>query len=94
MRLPRAKVYPSEIRVGSDQWTIEFVESLSKDTLGTCDPSTHCIRILKGQTRRELFSTFVHEVLHAFEFSYDFELKHRHVEKLERAIVEFLLENF
>jgi hypothetical protein len=94
MRLPRAKTYPKTVHVGDEAWSVEFVDTLGQDTLGICDPSTNCIRILRGQTRRELFSTFVHEVLHAFEFSYDFQLKHKHVEKLEKAIVDFLLENF
>lgn len=41
----------------------------------------------------DTFTTLVHEVLHAFEYSYNFELPHEYVEIIEIAIGDFILQN-
>ncbi len=41
-----------------------------------------------------LLRTFVHECLHALEFEYNIQIRHKTVYELEEAICAFLIDNF
>jgi len=47
-----------------------------------------------GLDKTELFRTYVHEVLHAFEDESDFEIDHPIVDRLELWITDFFISNF
>lgn len=74
-----------EFVINDDLWEVKFVRKLP-GCLGECDPSTNVIKILKGQNKFETLKTMIHEIIHATEFSYDFELEHRIVYLLEESI--------
>lgn len=89
--------YPKTLLIKDAEYAIKFVNRIKderKRVVGLCDPEECCIYIKKGQTRKETFSTFIHEVLHAIEAEYDFDLTHRHVYKLEAGISSLILANF
>jgi hypothetical protein len=99
--LPKIRQYPKRIRVRGEPWDIQFVRKIpSNDThdVGLCDPSNNTIYIKLKQSPRDTFLTFIHEVIHAMEVEWDFNLPHTQkddvVDKLERAIGEFLENNF
>ena len=96
MEPPYQKDYKKFYTIGDCEWEVKFVRnfpSRPSDT-GQCDPGNYTIRIKAGESREEKFLTFIHEIIHAFEDEYNFELKHEHVYKLERAIADFIVQNF
>ena len=85
--------YANTWDIGPELYQMKFVQRLPDRATGMCDASTNsCYSILK-QSKIETFRTFIHEMIHAMEDVYDFELKHEYVEKLEIAFADFLLEN-
>lgn len=90
--LPDQDKYPKKIYIRNDVYKVVFKEGL-KD-FGDTDPVKLVIRIKSGMSKRETFSTFIHEVLHALEFSHDIKIKHKQVHKMERALFELLVDNF
>jgi hypothetical protein len=104
MKFPGQRAYPKTIRVNEDIWHIKFVRKVperhyGKEVIwGLCDPGEFTIYIKQGQTREQTFSTFVHEVLHAIEASYDFHIDktdaHPKIYAIELAIVQLLRDNF
>jgi len=97
VKLPGIRSYPKELIIGAAQYDIKFVKKIpfeKTDKVGLCDPGDLIIYIKQGQTKVELLSTTVHEVLHAFEEEHGIKLPHATVYKLEKAVVAFLLANF
>lgn len=94
MKIP--KRLKKEWHVGQETYSLKYVPSVlgEKNTLGLCDPNEKELQIKVGQTRSQLLRTFIHEIIHAIEDEYDFELDHAHVDKLERGIADFLMMNF
>lgn len=92
IKFPSQKEYPKKIYIKSEIYTIVFTNKITD--YGDCDSVKRRIRIRKGMSKRETFSTFVHEVLHAFAFEGGFRLRHKLLYKLERAIVELIWDNF
>lgn len=74
--------------------TIEPMGKDGKSTLGACDPNDHMIYIKTRQTSEERLKTFCHELIHALENEWNFELPHSLVSRLEEPIVRLLLDNF
>lgn len=64
------------------------------ETLGLCDASTQTVYIKEGQSEFERLRIWIHEVGHAFEAEYGVEIPHGLLEKLDRIIARFLLDNF
>lgn len=98
MKLPKKRDYPKEVLVRGNTWSVKFVRKFSyceddEHILGECDPSEKIIRIRQGISPLQTWTTFIHELLHAFEEEYEFEVDHDHIEKFEVAIVEFMLSN-
>lgn len=102
MRLPKKSQFPATILVGSTVWSVRFVREIEQGYLGLCDSTTNTIYIKQGQSPKERLSTFLHEVLHAFEYEYGMDLssktienrgEHELVNDLESAILYFLLDN-
>jgi hypothetical protein len=102
MKLVGQRSYPKELLVGSTVYQIKFVRRCPGSSLsvhGICDPSECVIYLRQGQSRAELFSTLIHELLHAFEAEGDFHIQKNHkvgdvTYKLESSIAQFLLSNF
>lgn len=94
MKLPTIRQYPKTIHINDEIYEIKFVKKLATKEVGECDPQTRVIKIKLGMGAPETFTTFIHEVLHAFEFEYDLNVDHPTIYKLEKAITDFLLTNF
>jgi len=100
MRLPAPHDYPKELLIKDTWWKIEFVSyiknSKGKKTkdYGECCNETKIIKIKKGLNYCDHLYTFCHELVHSFEYEYDFELTEKQVEKLEHAIANLILCNF
>lgn len=86
--------FPKELFLGENNWQIRFVRSLDGiKTLGLCDPADHIIYILQGQSPKERFKTFVHELLHALEYEYSFEMPHKSIYDLEEPLTRLWEDN-
>ena len=95
----KMKDYPRQIQVGDSVWGVRFVRRLADPspgsiTWGACDPSDQVIYIRLGQSQTERLKTFLHELLHAIEFEYGFEMPHRLIHRLEDPLVRFLMDNY
>lgn len=92
----KLKNYPKEFEINGEIWKTKFVRCVpgyDKSVLGLCCPSEHTIYIRLGQKPKERLVTWVHEKLHALSYSYDFELNHPVIEKLEMPLAELIWDN-
>lgn len=102
MKLPKVSQYPKEVLVAGEPYRVKFVPRMSWKTnkggyrvlYGVCDPESKEIRISKGIGKTKSFETFIHEVIHAFEFEYELDIKHSMVYNLEQCLFNFFVENF
>lgn len=88
---------PREIHLGDSIWKVKFVRKIpdeAEDTLGLCDPSECTIYIKQGQSYVSRLDTLFHEIIHAIENEYEFDLDHKHVYKLGEALAKFFVDNF
>lgn len=94
---PRTSEYPKEIFVKDMVWRVRFCRTVPDDPqekdLGMCDPESRTIFIRYKQKPRETFMTFVHELLHAFEFEYNIEISHEIIYELEECIADLVTQN-
>jgi hypothetical protein len=99
---PRRSRFPSTLLIFRTVYGVKFANDIEDDLLGLCDKTTNMIYIRTGQSPKERFQTLIHEVIHAFEFEYGFDITSRHidggkahavVETLEIALSSFLLQN-
>lgn len=94
--LPTPIDYPKEIVVGVAKYQIRWcrrIPTKNKRDVGLCDGTNKIIYLKAGYSHAETWSTFMHELIHAFEFEYGMELDHKHVYKLEAAITDFIVAN-
>lgn len=101
MKLPGARAYPRRIHIKDDIWEIKFrrLDFFPPGEIGYCDPSTMEIGLCLGMNKKETFQTFVHELIHAIEYSYNFQVVQRHVMndnvyKITEGVVDILTKNF
>ena len=96
VKLPGLKAYKRNWLIHGESYSLEFRRTIDHErkTLGTCDPCDKKIVIRLGQSKRDVLTTFIHEVLHAFEYEYGFPMEHKLVYELENAIADFLINNF
>ena len=79
--------------IGDALYELKFVRKMGENSLGICDPSAKRLAIKQGQTRLEIFRTFIHEALHAMEAEGDHDVPHKHIEFFEVWLADFLLDN-
>ena len=80
--------------IGGYEWKIKFKPRLKCEGIkvyGWCCEKTKTIAIEELISDEMKFETLAHEMLHAWAFSYDFDLGHRTIEKLEGPFGEFLM---
>lgn len=83
---------PSHVKTKSKRdYEVTFIDQF-KDLkqLGECRQDPPQIVIKTGQSSKEEYSTFIHEVLHALSFDYDINLTESQVLKLEKALLNLL----
>ena len=94
MRIPR------KLKINGFDWVIKFVDEIKEHgnnkhsvTLGLCDASIRTIFLRKKMTPKKRVEIYEHEKLHAIEFEYGFELDHKHVYKISRALAQLYFDN-
>jgi hypothetical protein len=96
--LLKLKDYPRQIQVGDSLWSVKFKRDLGQTetriTWGLCCPAEQTIYIRLGQTQKERLKTFLHELLHAIEEEYGFEVPHQLIHRLEDPLARFLMDNY
>lgn len=94
----RKRLYPSKIKVGKSTYRVKLVPHIEEIngnvTRGYCESEEKLITLLSTQNEKDLFSTFIHELLHAIEAEHKVKLKHSLVYALETPVAEALLRNF
>jgi hypothetical protein len=90
--------YPTSMKVGKSTYKVELApfieEGEGKITRGYCCTKRKTIVLLATLSEAELFSTFIHELLHAIEHEHDVRIKHSLVYAMEGPISEVLKKNF
>lgn len=93
MRIPKRKDYPTIVYLRGEAYKLIFVKNY-KD-YGLTDSGKRVIIIRDGMSDNETFKTFIHEILHFFEFEWPIKgLKHKVIRKLEKAFFAFVVDNF
>lgn len=86
--------YPNTMLVGDSCWAIKLVRDIEgKSAYGAADPTCKTIYIEMAQTRKEMMSTMIHELLHAIEIEYGLTIRHKMVNNLEVALTNLLVDN-
>lgn len=86
--------YPNTMLVGDSVWEIKLVKDIQQsDAYGACDPQCKTIYLEMAQTRKEMMSTFLHELIHAIEIEYGLTIRHKLVNNLEVALTNLIVEN-
>jgi hypothetical protein len=78
--------------VFGETYRIKFKKGMK--CLGLTDAGDKTITMRSDMSPRELFATFIHELLHAMQFEHGIKIKHKSIYKYEKAIVDLLLDNF
>jgi len=91
-KIPTQRKYPKYIYYGTERYRLIFKKNL--DCYGVTDANARTITIKDGLSPRALLATFIHEVIHLMEFETPLKIKHKSVYKLEKALVELLIDNF
>lgn len=89
--------YPKEIVVNENVWDVKFVRRIDgeqSNVFGLCDPGEQAIYIKMGQSPEERLKTFLHELLHVFEWEYKLEIPHKLIHGLEDPFARFLIDNY
>ena len=92
IKLPRQASYPKKVYFRDEVYYIKFKKNFH--CYGETDPLKKVITIQSGMSARETLATLIHELLHVIEFESPLKVKHKMIYKLERAMVEILIDNF
>lgn len=80
-------ILPKKIKVNKRIYTVKQVKQVDAyHSAGDWTNIPRRIRIKKGMNDVHTLQTFVHEVMHAAEHEYGFELKHIEIYKLDVAL--------
>jgi hypothetical protein len=86
--------YERTIIIGRREWAVRVVERINEDNdYGECDDAKSTITLRIDKNRRRMAETYIHELLHAIEYTYKVNIRHRVINKLERALVAYLVRN-
>lgn len=83
---------PPFLLVRGESWTLCRKQKMGRDW-GWCEFPERRITVHKSLYGKRLLRILAHEILHAFEFEYDFEMDHDLIKGLEIPIATFLIEN-
>ena len=82
---------PSHVRVTAKRtYEVVHIEEFKGQFLGECRFDPPQIVLKKGQTPKEEFSTFIHELCHAISEEYKVGLTEKQVLALEKGLLNFL----
>jgi len=88
---------PKKVDIAGYTYKVILVDKLEdpdtpkdKYMLGLCDPVKFEIKILKGQSKAQEMSTFLHEGIEAINEHYSIEMKHRQIVAFENGLYQLL----
>jgi hypothetical protein len=96
MKYPKPNDYPKLVQVGTSTYHIVFMKKLSfvnAEDMGGFDPSSKLIMISLDQEPDEMFATYWHELLHAFEYETGLKLGHPRIKRLEWFIPQIMAQS-
>ena len=79
------------LQIDREMWQVQIDKTLEDH--GVCKEDIKCI-VLRADEPKPMLQTFIHEVLHALDDEYIIKLSHRQVYALEKAIYNFLEDNY
>lgn len=99
MMWPRLRDYPSVLLVRDSLYDIVFRDRIRHQDVGECDGvccyETERLLVRKKQgSKKDRFSTAIHEALHAMNEEWNIKLTHAQIYGLERAIIALIDDNF
>jgi len=98
MSYPKYSEIPREWEINGTIYEVKFKRKIDGDkglfVYGEADPADQEIRIVYGLTRKELFETLIHELIHCLEAEYDIEFGHKVINKLEGPLAKLIHDNF
>lgn len=98
MRLPGPRQFPKKLKIRDTFYSVHFAKpdnrkALRRGDMGLCDSKAKEIVLSLDQGKLQMMETFIHELLHAFEFEYNIKIKHKTIYELEQPIVNFISAN-
>lgn len=84
------------LKIGKHTWTVEISESCEEaesDDVGLCVWDDKLIWVKASQSDRQILTTLVHEIFHAISYSYELNITHPTIEKLEHPIADLIRKN-
>ena len=85
------------LKIGAHTWHVQFVDVVDmgadSTTWGLCTPEKHLIQINKVGPPAMRLSTLLHELMHAFDAVYDFELDHHLLNLSADALAQVMLDS-
>lgn len=98
--VPLLKDYKETYVINNNEWSLVFKKRIRGNLFGLCDPNQRTILIsirhpmlARDMQLSEIYSTFLHEIMHAWEFEYNITLGEAVVTRLELAWLDFILAN-
>lgn len=89
---------PKKVNIAGYTYKVLIVDELKADDtpqdkymLGQCDPVNFEIKILKGQSKIQEVSTYIHEVIEAINEHYAIDMRHRQIVAFENGMYQFLV---
>lgn len=79
--------------INDDIWELCFTSKMPRDEYGQCDPSKYKITIRYGLNRIDFLDTLIHELAHAIEFSYEIDIQHALIHRMEAPIRDLIIQN-
>lgn len=105
MKFPKLRDYVRELVYGDATYEVVFASQakldeaslragLGRGNRGLCIQAEERIYILRGQSPRDRFETWLHEVAHLVEYESGIKIPHRLIEDLEGPFARFIAQNF
>lgn len=93
-KLPKPSQYPKELTINGISWRVVFVDQIQgEDLLGLCDSENRTIQIIRRLKPKTRLAIFLHELIHAIEYSYSFSIPHGKIYKLSEALADVIIIN-
>ena len=94
MKLPRT------VQIGAYTWKVKIIKKFpvlkkepGREQTGMCDSASLTLYIKKGLREVDVRITFIHECMHAIEYSYDMYVGEKKIRKLDNYLICLIQDN-
>jgi len=95
MKAPILSDLKQEWSIGREEYSLELVEGFkNKRVMGLCIPADRSIKIKNSLKGNKALLVLIHEILHGLDYEYEIGLTHEQIHKLERPVMDFVLDNW